>query len=81
MESVLTGWRYCRTARSIRLLARGSNNRDEPYFIEGMGMKWLYNLIEALMKERFWGEVIIKFRDGKPVIVDKNQQIKVPDID
>jgi len=40
-------------------------------------MESVIKLLMVLVKEKFWGEIIIKFQNGKPVIVNKNEQIKV----
>jgi hypothetical protein len=40
-------------------------------------MNKLIELIQLLMKNKFWGEVTIKFKDGAPVSIVKNEQIKI----
>lgn len=40
-------------------------------------MKKLLEMLLCLINERFWGEVNIKFQDGKPVMFTKEQQIKI----
>ena len=39
-------------------------------------MRNLYELLKKLVQEKFWGEVIKKFKDGKPVLVTKQEKIK-----
>lgn len=34
-------------------------------------------IIEKVMGEKFWGEVVIKFKDGKPVMVTTTTQTKL----
>ncbi len=34
-------------------------------------------IIKKLMSENFWGEVVIKFKNGKPVIVITTTQTKL----
>lgn len=37
----------------------------------------LLKIIQMLMEERFWGQITIKFKDGEPIIVEQNKQIKI----
>ena len=39
----------------------------------------VFEILVEISQERFWGDVTIKFRDGKPVVMSKNQQIKIED--
>ncbi len=37
----------------------------------------LLKIIEILVEDRFWGQIIIKFKDGEPIIIEQNKQIKL----
>lgn len=37
----------------------------------------ILSFISRLVSEKYWGEVIIRFKDGKPVLIMKNEQISV----
>ena len=37
----------------------------------------LLKIIQTLMEDRFWGQIIIKFKDGEPIIIEQNKQIKL----
>lgn len=39
-------------------------------------MKSLCELLKVLCTERFWGEIVIRFQDGAPILVEKTQTIK-----
>jgi hypothetical protein len=40
-------------------------------------MEKVFRMIRQLMGEKFWGEVIIKFKDGRIDLIHKNEQIKL----
>ncbi len=37
----------------------------------------LLKVIQRLIEDRFWGQIIIKFKDGEPIIIEQNKQIKL----
>lgn len=37
----------------------------------------LLKVIQTLIEQRFWGQIIINFKDGEPIIINKNEQIKL----
>jgi hypothetical protein len=37
----------------------------------------ILKIIQTLMEDRFWGQIIIKFKDGEPIIIEENRQIKL----
>ena len=37
----------------------------------------LLKIIQTLIEERFWGQIVIKFKDGEPIIIHREQQIKL----
>jgi hypothetical protein len=37
----------------------------------------LLKIIQTLVEQRFWGQIIIKFKDGEPIIIEENKQIKL----
>lgn len=36
----------------------------------------LLKIIQTLMEDRFGGQIIIKFRDGEPIVIGQEQQKK-----
>jgi hypothetical protein len=32
----------------------------------------ILKIIQTLMEDRFWGQIIIKFKDGEPIIINRN---------
>jgi hypothetical protein len=41
------------------------------------GVEEVAEILAELSSERFWGEVTIKFQNGKPILVTKAEQIKI----
>lgn len=39
-------------------------------------MTKIIELLLSLADKKFWGEVTIKFKEGKPVLIQKNEQIQ-----
>lgn len=37
----------------------------------------ILKIIQALVEDRFWGQIVIKFKDGEPIIIEQNKQIKL----
>lgn len=37
----------------------------------------LLKIIQSLMEDRFWGQITIKFKDGEPIIINQEKQIKL----
>lgn len=37
----------------------------------------LLKVIQTLVEDRFWGQIVIKFKDGEPIIIEQNKQIKL----
>lgn len=37
----------------------------------------LLKIIQTLVEDRFWGQITIKFKDGEPIIINQEQQIKL----
>jgi hypothetical protein len=37
----------------------------------------LLKIIQTLMEDRFWGQVTIKFKDGEPIVINQEKQIKL----
>ncbi|MEZ4873464.1 MAG: DUF2292 domain-containing protein [Bdellovibrionales bacterium] len=40
-------------------------------------MTKIIELLLSLAEKKFWGEVTIKFQNGKPVVINKVEQIKL----
>lgn len=40
-------------------------------------IKILINLLQSLTREKFWGQLTIKFKNGEPLIVHQERQIKI----
>ncbi len=40
-------------------------------------MEKVFRMISQLAGKKFWGEVVIKFKDGKIELIHKNEQIKL----
>ena len=38
-------------------------------------METLIKLLRTMTKEKFWGELTIRFKDGKPIVINKSEQI------
>jgi len=52
---------------------------NELYETKGGNMKWLYELIESLVKQRFTGHLKVNFYEGGISNVNREQSIKPPD--
>ena len=37
----------------------------------------LFYLIDSLIEENFWGQIIVSFQNGEPVVVERSQRIKL----
>lgn len=37
----------------------------------------LLKIIQTLMEDRFWGQITIKFKDGEPIVINQEKQIKL----
>lgn len=37
----------------------------------------LLKIIQLLIEEKFWGQITIKFKDGEPILIQREQQIKL----
>ena len=37
----------------------------------------LLKIIQSLVEECFWGQITIKFKDGEPIAVQQEKQIKL----
>lgn len=37
----------------------------------------LLKIIQSLIEDRFWGQITIKFKDGEPIIINQEKQIKL----
>lgn len=37
----------------------------------------LLKIIQTIVEDRFWGQITIKFKDGEPIIINQEQQIKL----
>jgi hypothetical protein len=37
----------------------------------------LLKIIQTLVEDRFWGQITIKFKDGEPIVINQEQQIKL----
>jgi hypothetical protein len=37
----------------------------------------ILKIIQTLMEDRFWGQIIIKFKDGEPIIIQQQKQLKL----
>lgn len=44
---------------------------------KGCWIKTIYGVLDQLKTENFWGEIIIKFREGEIIFVQKTEQIKI----
>jgi len=40
-------------------------------------MREILKIVEELVRTRFWGELTLKFQNGKVVVIGKNEQIKI----
>jgi hypothetical protein len=40
-------------------------------------MSKIIDLLKELMNKNFWGEVTIRFKDGKPVFINENKGTKL----
>lgn len=37
----------------------------------------LLKIIQTMIEERFWGQITIKFKDGEPIVIQQEKQIKL----
>ena len=51
-----------------------SQNQKNPV---DQGIEEVSEILAELSTREFWGEVTIKFQNGKPVVVTKAEQIKI----
>lgn len=40
-------------------------------------MEALLKILQTMMEERFWGQITIKFKDGEPIVINQEKQIKL----
>lgn len=43
-------------------------------------MKSLDGYLDYLCQQKFWGEVLIKFKDGKPTFITQNRTFNIEDV-
>lgn len=37
----------------------------------------LIKILQTMMEDRFWGQITIKFKDGEPIVINQEKQIKL----
>lgn len=37
----------------------------------------ILKIIQTMIEDRFWGQITIKFKDGEPIIINQEKQIKL----
>lgn len=47
------------------------NSRSKPV------IEAILKIIQSLIEDRFWGQITIKFKDGEPIIISQEKQIKL----
>lgn len=47
------------------------SNRSKPV------IEAILKIIQTLIEDRFWGQITIKFKDGEPIIINQEKQIKL----